>query len=117
MKSKYFYILKIISIFFIGSIYVILGVLTSKILSKIICVKPNKNKFKNLLFIMMSSGLILVSIYLVRHIPGFIKNPLDGIYGFDSKQIKELNGGIILAIGILYYIGPCINKKIEILLS
>jgi len=115
MKLNYIYLFKIISIFFLGTIYIILGASTSKILSKIVCNKPQKSKLKNVLFVMIESGIIMVSIYLLRQLPPLIPNPLHGFHGFNSKQISELNGGVLLSLSFLYFMGPCLYEKLDII--
>jgi hypothetical protein len=118
MKLNGILLLKLISIFFLGGIYLVLGVLTSKFVKKLVCTKEKYNsKLKNLISVFITAGIIMVSIYLLRQIPENIPNPLHGYYGFDSKRITELNGGVILAFAFLHYLGPCLHKKIDVIFS
>lgn len=112
-------VVKITFIIIIGNINFFLAILASKFL-KTYVIKPfdkNESKFRNLLNIIFIVSCILVSVYLIR---AFIKSLppfLDGLYGFKSANIKELNGSVILAFAFLIYLKDSMEPRIIKLFS
>jgi hypothetical protein len=51
--------------------------------------------------IVIRTSLIMISIYFIRQIIKRIPFPLEGFYGYDSKRVKELQGGVIVSFSIL----------------
>ena len=93
-----FYIVKILSIFFVSLLYFIFGTGLSVFLEKIISKEdPKKKTFLKLVTeIACIFGVIAVLFYFMRigvkRIPFF----LDGLYGFKYSILKEISGGIII---------------------
>jgi uncharacterized membrane protein YeiB len=93
-----FYIVKILSIFFVSLLYFIFGTGLSVFLEKIISKEDPKKKsfFMLVLEIGCIFGIIAVLFYFMRigvkHVPFF----LDGMYGFKYSILKEVSGGIII---------------------
>ncbi len=109
-------IVKMVTIFVLANIYLYLGVLTSTFMNKYVAKPYDKKKsdFLNLLQLVWEVGLIVTAVYIIRIIVKTkIPNPLHGMYGFDSKRIKEINGNIILAFAFLMYLQDPIKSKVQ----
>lgn len=110
------HIIKALDIFILGNIYLFFGVIVSNLIDKYVS-KPydkKKSKFENLLQLILETGCIMISVYLIRiTIKHFIPNPLKGILGFDPNRVKELSGGIILAFAFLMYLKDKIKSKVD----
>lgn len=93
-----FYIVKIVSIFFVSFLYFIFGTGLSVFLQIIISKEDPKKKslLKLVTEIGCIFGVIAVLFYFMRigikRIPFF----LDGLYGFNYSILKEISGGIII---------------------
>jgi len=93
-----FYIVKILSIFFVSLLYFIFGTGLSVFLEKIISKEDPKKKSFLMLVLEIGCifGIIAVLFYFMRigikQVPFF----LDGMYGFKYSILKELSGGIII---------------------
>jgi len=109
-------LIKILDVFLLGNIYMFLGCIISSFFKKYIC-KPydnKKNKYLNLLQLFYEIGLVMIVVYFIRiFIKYYLPNPLNGIYGFNAKEITEINGGIILAFAFLLYIKDPVKSKIN----
>jgi hypothetical protein len=111
-------LLKALTIFIVGNIYLFLGVLTSALIDKYIAKQYDyeKSKWHNLLQLIYEVGTIMVTVYLIRiFIKHVIPNPLEGILGFEPKKIKELGGGLVLAFAFLMYLQDKIKSKVNVL--
>jgi len=64
-----------------------------------------KEKTKLFLFLDILFHLFLVGIaaYILRNIVGLIPFPLDGVAGFQHGRLKELSGGTVLAMILLFF--------------
>ncbi len=56
-----------------------------------------------LLDILFHLFLIGVTAYILRNIVGLIPFPLDGVAGFQHERLKELSGGTVLAMVLLFF--------------
>jgi hypothetical protein len=56
-----------------------------------------------LLDILAHLFLIGIAAYVLRNIVGLIPFPLNGVAGFDHKRLKELSGGTVLAMILLFF--------------
>ena len=61
------------------------------------------NKFRLFLEILFHLFLIGVVAYILRNIVGLIPYPLDGVAGFKHARLKELSGGTVLAMVLLFF--------------
>jgi hypothetical protein len=93
-----FYIVKIVSIFFVSFLYFICGTGLSVFLERVISKKDPKKKSFIKLVVEIGGifGIIAVLFYFMRI--GIKRMPffLDGIYGFNYSILKEVSGGIII---------------------
>ena len=109
-------IVKLITIFVLGNLYLFLGVVTSTTMNKYIA-KPydtEKSKFRNFIQLTIEVGLIVIAVYCIRVIvKSKIPNPFHGMYGFDSRRVRELNGNIVLAFAFLMYLQVPIKSKVQ----
>ena len=64
-----------------------------------------KNVSKPVLFVDILAHLFLIGItaYILRNMIGLIPFPLDGVAGFQHKRLKELSGGTVLAMILLFF--------------
>lgn len=111
-------LVKALDIFILGNLYLFFGVVVSSFMSKYVA-KPydkEKSKLENFLQLIWETGLIMVSVYIIRIIvKHVIPNPLEGIQGFDPRRVVELNGGIVLAFAFLMYLQTAIKSKVHVL--
>ena len=56
-----------------------------------------------LLDILFHLFLIGIAAYVLRNIVGLIPFPLEGVAGFQHKRLKELSGGTVLAMVLLFF--------------
>ena len=56
-----------------------------------------------LLDILFHLFLIGIAAYVLRNIVGLIPFPLEGVAGFQHKRLKELSGGTVLAMILLFF--------------
>jgi len=110
------HIIKSLDIFILGNLYLFLGVVVSDFINKYIA-KPydkEKSKLENLMQLILETGCIMVSVYLIRiFIKHVIPNPLAGIQGFEPSRVKEISGGIVLAFAFLMYLKDKIKSKVD----
>jgi vacuolar-type H+-ATPase subunit I/STV1 len=110
-------VIKMIDIFILGNLYLFFGVLVSSAINKYIAkpYDPKKSKLRNFLQLIYETGVIMVSVYLIRILVKHgIPNPLDGIQGFDSRRVSENNGGVVLAFAFLMYMKDAIKSKVDV---
>ena len=109
-------LLKILDIFIIGNVYLGLGVVASSAIYKYVSkpYDPKKSKIRNFLQLILETGIIMVSVYLIRiFVKHVVPNPFEGIHGFDSHRVMENNGGVILAFAFLLYMKETIKSKVD----
>lgn len=112
-------VVKITFIIIIGNINFFLAILSSKFLKTHVIqpYKKTESKLTNFFNIIFIVSCILIAVYLIR---AFIKSLppfLDGLYGFKSANIKELNGSVILAFAFLIYLKDSMEPRIIKLFS
>jgi hypothetical protein len=61
------------------------------------------NKFVLFLDILFHLFLIGIAAYILRNVVGLIPFPLEGVAGFQHKRLKELSGGTVLAMVLLFF--------------
>ena len=108
-------LVKILDIIIFSNIYFYLGIFTSYILYKYLS-KPydkKESKLRNFIQLVAEVGLLVTSVYLIRILVKSIPNPLDGLYGFDSSRVKELNGGVVLAFAFTFFMKEPISDKVK----
>ncbi len=118
MKDFGLRLVKSLDIFILGNIYLFFGVIVSSFITKYIAkdYDHRKSKLENLLQLILETGLIMVSVYIIRtFIKQALPNPLKGIEGFDPRRVKEVNGGVILAFAFLMYLKKPIQSKVDVL--
>ena len=123
MTSFCLRVIKTFDVFILGNMYLLLGVFASKMFKKYL-VKPydkDKSKLDNLLQLILEIGLLMVAVYIIRSLVIYLTrskfNILEGICGFRSRNVLELNGGVILAFSFLMYVKEPIRNKIDSLLD
>lgn len=110
-------LIKMVDIFFLGNLYLFFGVIVSSGIDRFIAkpYDPKKSKVRNFLQLLLETGIIMVSVYLIRILVKHgIPNPLDGIQGFDSSRVSENSGGVILAFAFLLYLKDTIKSKVDV---
>lgn len=110
------HIVKALDIAILGNVYLFIGVIVSSLIDKYVAkdYDKKKSKFQNLLQLLYETGIIMISVYLIRtFIKHIIPNPLKGIGGFDPSRVKELGGGLVLAFAFLMYLKDKIKSKVE----
>lgn len=118
MKDFGLRLVKSLDIFILGNIYLFFGVIVSSFITKYIAkdYDHRKSKLENLLQLILETGLIMVSVYIIRtFIKHVLPNPLKGIEGFDPRKVMEVNGGVILAFAFLMYLKKPIQSKVDVL--
>jgi len=100
--------IKIFDIAYIFTCYAIMGFILSIILNKIF-IKYDKTKYNKkstfiiLLEICFIFALIGIIVYISKNLFEKIPFPLDGIYGYEHKKVKEINTAIPLTYTILFF--------------
>jgi hypothetical protein len=108
MTDYYFFLtIKLLSIAFYSVLYFIFGFITSIGLNMLMPyldtenIENKKNKtyiLRIILEIILNFALIGISFYFIRKIVKYyIPFPFDGVGGFNKMQLKEIQGGIIIA--------------------
>ena len=98
--------IKILDIGILTIIYFTIGYFASWSINKIYFdFDPNKPHSKPLLFLEVCGQLFVIGalVYIIRNIVPLLPWPLEGIYGYQHKRVKELSsGGVALMFGIFY---------------
>ena len=108
-------LIKTIEIAMFGNIYLLLGSVVSAFIKKYIS-RPydeTKSKLTNFLQLVLEVSLIMATVYYSRTFVKHLPNPLEGISGFKSSKLKEMNGGVILAASFLMYMKDDLKSKID----
>ena len=100
--------IKIIDIVYITLLFFILTISVSKGLDHLIGnFDKEKSDSKHLIVIFLeiigNISLIAILAYVIRNLIQTIPFPLDGLYGYEHKRIKELQGGVILGFLLFFY--------------
>ena len=114
--SPEFLFAKVLDIGFVTVYYFFFGILIAVGLDRILG-KFKEEDYKDIsttrLAIEICIHLFLLGIlaYALRNIIGFIPFPLEGLGGFHHKQLKEIDGGIIISF-VLILFQSNLNDKI-----
>ena len=102
-----FYFIKILGIGFTIIIYFIYIILCIKFMNYIFNYSDIKNYsiYKTLFLFLLRLWVIAILYYIARNLLIHIPFPLDNLYGYDSKKLKEINSGLFALplIGLLDY--------------
>jgi hypothetical protein len=100
-----FYSVKIMSIVIISIIYFFCGTALSVFLDIIISEEDpaKKSTIKLIAEIAGIFGIIGVAYYGMRHFIKYMPFPLDGMYNFKYKLLKEASGGVIISYILFTY--------------
>ena len=102
-------IIRIFDIGVIGIVYIIFGILITKIVEKIMP-KFNKEKYKKkgtiklILEIFLYVWIITITHYTIRKIMKYnLFRFFGGLYGYNNNKTREVHGGVILSLAILSF--------------
>jgi hypothetical protein len=100
-----FYSVKILSIVIISIIYFFCGTALSIFLDRIVLNEDPAKKTTLHLIAEISGifGIIGVAYYGMRHFIKYMPFPLDGVYNFKYKLLKETSGGVIIGYILFIY--------------
>ena len=100
-----FYSVKILAIIIISIIYFFCGTALSFFLDTIILDEDPAKKTTLHLIAEISGifGMIGVAYYGMRHFIKYMPFPLDGVYNFKYKLLKEASGGVIIGYILFIY--------------
>ena len=99
---------KLLDIGLTTTYFFVIGLVCAKLFD-LVYGKFKKEDYKNvskamlLLDILAHLFLIGIAAYVLRNIVGLIPFPLNGVAGFDHKRLKELSGGTVLAMILLFF--------------
>jgi len=105
-KSK-FRIIKSLSIALLGVYYLVGGVIISEMIEYILP-KYNEEEYKKqsslkiFLEIALSASIIVIFVYFLRLLIKRLPSPFENVDGFKMKQLKEINGTVILAYALFF---------------
>ena len=105
-KSK-FRIIKSLSIAILGVYYLVGGVIISEMIEYILP-KYNEEEYKKqsslkiFLEIALSASIIVIFVYFLRLLIKRLPSPFENVDGFKMKQLKEINGTVILAYALFF---------------
>lgn len=105
-KSK-FRIIKSLSIALLGVYYLVGGVIISEMIEYILP-KYNEEEYKKqnslkiFLEIALSASIIVIFVYFLRLVIKLLPSPFENVDGFKMKQLKEINGTVILAYALFF---------------
>jgi len=113
---------KAINIAFLGIAYFVGGGSVSYMFSKYIfsVYDYEKSNAENIVWLFLDIGLLMIIVYIVRSIIIHFEreskyNIFNGICGFNSKKILEVNGGIMLTFSFLMYLSEPLKLKTRII--
>ena len=99
--------IKCLDISLIGVYYLVLGIVFALVLNEMFRKKEaedekNDTPLPHLFFkIIFQTSMIMLSVSAMRQIVKRIPFPLDGVYGFEHKRVKEINGAVIMAFVVI----------------
>ena len=101
-------IIKILDISYIFSFYAAAGFFLSIFLDKILPkfdekIYVNKSTSSIIINICIQFAIIGIIVYIVKNLFEIIPFPLNGIYGYEHKKVKELKDALPLIYTIIYF--------------
>lgn len=112
--------IKMLDISLLTILYFLLGYVCSWAINKLYFeFDPNDshNKILVILEVCLQIGIIGIIIYIIRNIIGLIPFPLEGVYGYKHKLVKELySGGIAISFGV-FFAQYNIKEKMDYILN
>jgi hypothetical protein len=101
-------VIKVIDIAYIFSFYAAAGFFLSLLLEKIFpkfneSIYKNKSTGKIILDICLQFATIGIIVYITKNLFEIVPFPLNGIYGFEHKKVKELKDALPLIYTIIYF--------------
>lgn len=101
-------IIKIIDIAYIFAFYAAAGFFLSILLDKLFPkfnenIYEKKSTIKIILNICIHFAVIGIIVYIIKNLFELLPFPLNGIYGYDHKKVKELKEALPLIYTILYF--------------
>lgn len=108
MVNIVYFLLKILTVAILGIYYTIGGTLLSLLFNKVFK-DFNKEQYDKkstiviFLEIFLSTTLITLGAYLLRHIIKKVKFPYDGIYDFNHRSVREIDGGITITMALIMF--------------
>jgi hypothetical protein len=103
-----FLAVKLVDIGLTTTYFFVIGLVCAKLFD-LVYGKFKKEDYKSvskpmlLLDILGHLFMIGITAYILRNIIGLIPFPLDGVAGFQHKRLKELSGGTVLAMILLFF--------------
>lgn len=100
--------IKILDIAYIFSIYAIAGFFLSILLDRIFplyneSIYKTYSKTKIVLQICLQFAVIGIIVYLTKNLFELIPFPLEGVYGYEHKKVKEIDTAIPLTYTLLFF--------------
>lgn len=101
-------IIKVIDIAYIFSFYAASGFFLSILLEKLFpkfnkSIYEKKSTGKIIIDICLQFATIGIVVYLTKNLFELVPFPLDGIYGYEHKKVKELKEALPLIYTIIYF--------------
>jgi hypothetical protein len=98
--------IKIFDVAILTILYFVIGYILSWIINKMYYnfdETEYHNKFLVFLEICAQVAILGILIYLIRNFINILPFPFQGIYGYEHKNVKELqSGGVAVAFGVFY---------------
>ena len=107
-----FFLLRILTVAILGIYYTVGGTLLfNKIFSDFDTEKyKKKSTISIFLEVFINTALITLGSYLLRYIIKKIPFPYDGIYGFNHRDVKEIDGGITITMALIMFMDSYKDK-------
>jgi len=101
-------LIKFLDIGYLTVIYFAIGITIAKTIDKFVGPFNKENEDKKSLFrlsieIIIFTSFLGILIYLIRNLVEFIPFPLEGYYGFQHLKVKEVSGGIVIGLSLLFF--------------
>ena len=69
---------------------------------------------KLLFQVCLQAALICIMGFFLRHFIRQIPYPFDGFYGYDHSRTKEVNGGVVIAFGMITAFSDFKDRTVEL---
>jgi hypothetical protein len=101
-------LLKFVDIGYLTIIYFIVGITVAKTIDKFVLPFDKKEEDKKSVFrlsveVIIFTSLLGILIYFIRNFVELIPFPFDGWYGFQHLRVKEVSGGIVIGLSLLFF--------------